>query len=148
MYQARENELLFSKRDWFSVEENQKLTMISNINEIDGNKLLNISVDDLCDYYEQKYGVIPEFKAGVNVGHVTVAEVGEIKKELAYHGDALNTAARIRSLCGSERKRLLVSEALTGMLTGLEEAFLVESIGGTHLKGKEGTVNLLSVEAR
>ena len=57
MYQARENELLFSKRDWFSVEENQKHTMISNINEIDGNRLLNVSVDDLCDYYEQKYRI-------------------------------------------------------------------------------------------
>lgn len=30
------------------------------------------------------YGVVPEFKAGLNLGLVTVAEVGEIKKELAY----------------------------------------------------------------
>jgi hypothetical protein len=28
------------------------------------------------DYYINKYGIIPEFKAGVNMGKVTVAEVG------------------------------------------------------------------------
>jgi adenylate cyclase len=45
------------------------------------------------EYYKNNYGVVPEFKAGLNLGAVTVAEVGEIKKELAYHGDVLNTAA-------------------------------------------------------
>jgi len=32
---------------------------------------------------------LPEFKAGLNSGAVTVAEVGEIKKELAYHGNVV-----------------------------------------------------------
>ncbi|MGB6031558.1 MAG: adenylate/guanylate cyclase domain-containing protein, partial [Bacteroidota bacterium] len=41
-------------------------------------------------YYKTKYSVVPEFKAGVNLGEVMVAEVGQLKKELAYHGDALN----------------------------------------------------------
>ena len=29
--------------------------------------------------------MVPEFKAGLSSGYVTVAEVGELKKELAYH---------------------------------------------------------------
>ena len=32
------------------------------------------------DYYQNKYGITPEFKAGLHLGKVTVAEVGEIKK--------------------------------------------------------------------
>ena len=44
---------------------------------------------------DKKYRMVPEFKAGVNSGHVTVAEVGELKKEPAYQGDVLITAARI-----------------------------------------------------
>ncbi|MCW8849789.1 MAG: adenylate/guanylate cyclase domain-containing protein, partial [Melioribacteraceae bacterium] len=44
-------------------------------------------------YYEKEYGIVPEFKAGINYGFVTIAEVGEMKKELAYHGDAINTAS-------------------------------------------------------
>jgi adenylate cyclase len=121
---------------------------------VENNNCLNVFFDydrviqERRDYYEGKYSVVPEFKAGANVGYVTVAEVGEIKKELAYHGDALNTAARIRSLCNEVKKRLLVSEALTGILSGIDETFLIEPLGASHLKGKEGVVNLLSVDAR
>ena len=60
----------------------------------------------------------------------------------------MNTAARIRSLCNEAQRRLLVSEALTGILSGIDAAFLIEPIGASHLKGKEGVVSLLSVEAR
>ncbi len=106
------------------------------------------TIQERSTYYKEQYGVVPEFKAGANVGYVTVAEVGEIKKELAYHGDALNTAARIRSLCNQARQRLLVSEALTDVLAGIEKRYRVEPIGGSQLKGKEGMVNLLSVEVQ
>jgi len=51
------------------------------------------------EYYRNKYGMVPKFKAGANSGYVTVAEVGELKKELAYHGEVLNTAARIQGKC-------------------------------------------------
>ena len=50
-------------------------------------------------YYNSKFGVVPEFKAGVNAGVVTVAEIGSIKREIAYHGDVVNTASRLRSAC-------------------------------------------------
>ena len=63
-------------------------------------------------YYENKYEMIPEFKAGVSSGYVTVAEVGELKKELAYHGDVLNTASRIQGLCNTYDKSLIISEDL------------------------------------
>lgn len=37
-------------------------------------------------------------------------EVGYIKKEIAYHGNVFNTAARIWSVCNDFNKDLLVSE--------------------------------------
>jgi adenylate cyclase len=42
--------------------------------------------------------------------------VGEIRKELAYHGDVLNTAARIQGKCNEFKKRLLVSEPMKAVL--------------------------------
>ena len=52
---------LFCGTDWFSVEESQKRTLESEIDAIDGNRLLNTSVDDLCDFFEEKFGIdIPE----------------------------------------------------------------------------------------
>ena len=78
------------------------------------------------DYYQQKYGVVPEFKAGLHLGKVTVAEVGEIKKELAFHGDAINTAARIQSKCNQLQKRMLVSDAI--------KSSFEEKLGGCHIE--------------
>ena len=53
----RERNYLFSKYDWFSVQENQKRHLTAEISQMDGNRLLNTSPDDLCDYFEEKYRV-------------------------------------------------------------------------------------------
>ena len=55
------SDYLFCGTDWFSVEESQKRTLESEIDAIDGNRLLNTSVDDLCDYFDEKFRIdIPE----------------------------------------------------------------------------------------
>jgi adenylate cyclase len=95
-------------------------------------------------YYENKYGVIPEFKAGLNLGAVTVAEVGEIKKELAYHGDVLNTAARIQGRCNEYQKKLLVSEKIKSYFEK-QPSYGFEFLGDVILKGKEKPVNIYAV---
>jgi adenylate cyclase len=94
--------------------------------------------------YIEKFGLVPEFKAGLHVGKVTVAEVGEIKKELAFHGDAINTAARIQSKCNQLQKRLLVSEAIK---LKIEDQMLFEftNLGDVTLKGKTQPVSLYDV---
>jgi len=96
-------------------------------------------------YYKNKYGIIPEFKAGLHLGTVTVAEVGEIKKELAYHGDVLNTAARIQGKCNDAQKRLLISESLKTELEG-QKLFNFSNIGEVSLKGKAKSLNLYEVK--
>jgi len=46
---------LFSKVDWFSFQEHQKKSLSDEIAKFDGNRLLNTSTDDLCDYFVKKY---------------------------------------------------------------------------------------------
>ena len=60
-------------------------------------------------YYQSTYGVLPHFKAGIQSGKVTAVEIGDVKRDIAYHGDTLNTAARIQSLCNQYQKPVLVS---------------------------------------
>lgn len=100
-----------------------------------------------ADYYKEKYGVIPEFKAGLNVGKITVAEVGEIKREIAYHGDTINTAARIQEKCNEFGKKVLISEALAENLKSASD-FQHDRVGDVVLKGKLRAVNIYSVEKR
>ena len=95
------------------------------------------------EYYENTYNCLPFFKAGAHVGIVTVTEVGKYKKEIAYHGDTINTAARIQGQCNSLGSELLVSETLKNQLDGSH--YIFEHIGSVPLKGKKGAVSICSV---
>ncbi len=98
-------------------------------------------------YYKGKYGFIPQFKAGMNCGLVMVAEVGDIKKEIAYHGDVLNTGARIQGECNKYEKKLLISEAMKNLLPTSGE-FILNKIGEVELKGKLEATVIYSVERK
>lgn len=99
-------------------------------------------------HYQSAYGVLPVFKAGLNIGFATVLEVGEIKREISYLGDVLNTAARIQGKCGELGEDLLIPEPLYRRLTALPDEFLVEPVGEVTLKGREQAVSLFSVRRR
>ena len=51
------DEYLFHGPEWFAVEEHQRRSLQSEIDAIDENRLLNTSVDDLCDYFEDKFRI-------------------------------------------------------------------------------------------
>lgn len=96
-------------------------------------------------YFMQLYGACPQFKAGVHCGRVTVAEVGDIKTEIAYHGDVLNTASRIQSLCNQLQQELLVSEALVRIIPVTLHPRVI-FIDQVELRGKEAMMNLYTIE--
>ena len=93
--------------------------------------------------YLQKYNCIPHFKAGMNSGVVTVAEVGKFKKEIAYHGDTINTAARIQGKCNELKQELLISETLKNALSNT--GFVFNELGSIELRGKESETILYAV---
>lgn len=59
--------------------------------------------------YKARFGLIPDFSGSIDAGEVTVIEVGDVKREIAYHGDVLNTAARLLELCKKRGEELVVS---------------------------------------
>jgi adenylate cyclase len=101
-------------------------------------------VNHKASYYRDKYGMIPEFKAGIHCGSVTTGEIGLIKKEIVHTGDVLNTASRIQNLCNQYRVNLIISKTMHSKLkeTG---AFAFESLGNIALKGKRQSLELLKV---
>ncbi|RMG68335.1 MAG: adenylate/guanylate cyclase domain-containing protein [Bacteroidetes bacterium] len=98
-------------------------------------------------WYEAEYGLLPTFKAGLNAGPITVAEVGDDRREIEFHGDVLNTAARIQGQCNALGKSLLLSRHLWGLL-GEAEGFALEPIGTIELKGKTQKVPIFACELR
>lgn len=96
-------------------------------------------------YFLENYGILPEFKAGVDYGEVTVTEVGEMRRELAFHGDVLNTAARLEKLCNRLGKDLLISEYLEAELPDMS-GYRKEFIQSIRLPGKDHPIKVFSIE--
>jgi adenylate cyclase len=99
------------------------------------------------EYYMENYGFVPQFKAGLHLGKVTAVEVGEIKRDIAYHGDTLNTASRIQSVCNQYDKIFLVSGDIIDFME-LEKQYSTELLGNINLKGKELPIGVYSVEGK
>lgn len=95
-------------------------------------------------YYNQKYGLTPLFKAGLHGGTLMVAEVGVVKKELAFHGDVINTSARIQAECNTYKVPILISESLKNQLS-MQNSFIAKHMGNVLLKGKENKVNIYTL---
>jgi adenylate cyclase len=97
-----------------------------------------------ADYYEKRYGKIPEFKAALHGGSVVVSEVGKYKSEIAYHGDVLNTTARMLSKCHEAEASFLVSDYILQQLE-MPKYLSAQDLGNWQLKGKQQEIKLYSL---
>jgi len=97
------------------------------------------------DNYQSKYGLVPEFKAGIHAGTVIVTTVGKQKKEIVYHGDVLNITSRIEGKCNELKQKLLISEDLLDYVN-LENDFILEKKDEIELRGKTQKLNLYGVK--
>ncbi|NAS11982.1 adenylate/guanylate cyclase domain-containing protein [Poritiphilus flavus] len=97
------------------------------------------------EHYLEKYSVVPEFKAGLHGGELVVVEVGNVKKELAYHGDVINTAARIQKECNKYGEKLLISGSLLERLD-LSSDYVAKAMGEIDLKGKKEKIPIFAIQ--
>ena len=94
--------------------------------------------------FKRKYDTLPEYKAGIHTGTVTVGQVGIEKKDLVMSGDAINTAARIRSACTELNQKYIASKDVVDLLD-LKE-WQTESLGLIDLKGKNQGMELFGLK--
>ncbi|HJS55611.1 MAG TPA: adenylate/guanylate cyclase domain-containing protein [Chitinophagaceae bacterium] len=107
---------------------------------IESRKILNTNTD----VFMRNYDIVPEYKAGMHSGTVTVGQVGISKKELVMSGDTINTASRIRSACNDLNQKFLVSKDVIDLLD-LED-WQSESMGMVDMKGKNETMELFALK--
>lgn len=94
--------------------------------------------------YIKKYGFYPVFKAGLHEGKVIATWVGEVKRELVFHGDVLNTAARIQSVCNEYKQELIASGDIINQLKK-PFAFTTTYLNTLALRGKQEEVELYGI---
>ena len=94
------------------------------------------------DEYRSRFEVTPGFRGGADRGIATVTEVGYVKREIAYHGDVLNTAARLEASCKSLGAELLISESV---FLNLADRSRFTARGELELRGKQKLVQVYSL---
>ena len=94
--------------------------------------------------YIRKYGVAPTFKVGIHFGPVMVGEVGQIKREIVFSGDVLNTAARIAASCNDLGVEILASKSFANIAVELPTRVKAYDMGEETLKGKAEDVALVT----
>jgi adenylate cyclase len=96
------------------------------------------------NYFKKQYGVIPEFRAGIHTGEVTIGEIGVIKKDLAMSGDTMNTAARLRSATSELDQKVIISKDFAAQ-TNLKNWEAI-NLGLVDLKGKDAAMELFALK--
>jgi adenylate cyclase len=94
------------------------------------------------NYFMKRYGVVPEFKAGIHCGEITIGEIGIVKRDLVLSGDTMNTTARIKDACKEFDHLYIVSK---DFLDKSEAKYNVEHLGEVELRGKTQTVDLYAL---
>ncbi len=99
-----------------------------------------------AEAYRRVYGEVPAFRAALHAGPVVTGELGHVKREIAYLGDTLNTAARIEQACKARNLFCLISAPLLEQ-TGLPAGIAATPLGETELAGKQERLQLYSLTA-
>ena len=94
--------------------------------------------------YLENYGFIPHIQAGLHTGSVVRAEIGEVKTQIVFHGDTMNTTSRILGKCGELKTGLLASDQIVRMI-GLPRIYSKRSVGEIELRGKQEPIKLFEI---
>lgn len=86
--------------------------------------------------YTKKYGIVPQFRAALHMGKVMVGELGDVKREIAFLGDTVNTTARLQTEAKKRQLKLLISGDLLHSIPNYK-TLNAKSLGTIKLKGKE-----------
>lgn len=135
IYQYVGDEIVFTWKTEEGISNNNCLSLFFKIKE---------RVIKRRQYYLDKYGVVPEFKAGLHFGEVISAQIGDIKKEIVYNGDVLNTSARIQEQCNQVNREFLISGSLLKQLN-MGGDYRQEKIQSLNLRGKENITHLFGI---
>ena len=117
---------------------------ISNHNCLACFQLIENKIKDKSDAYMKKFGLVPEFKAGLHGGISVIGEIGYFRREIAFVGDVLNTASRIMGECKTFNRSMLISEDIVKQLAPIAE-YNLEEVGTVMLRGKGKEIKLYSV---
>jgi adenylate cyclase len=94
--------------------------------------------------FERDFGVPPRLRAALHAGEVVTGEVGESKRDIVFHGDAMNAAARLEQATREFGRPFLISADARGLLSDAGR-YRFEHLGVHGLRGRARPVQILAV---
>ena len=96
--------------------------------------------------YTRDFGTAPRFRGGLHGGLVTAGELGDLRRQIVFVGDILNTAARLEEYAKRTGLDLVVSGSLLERLA-LPPGVEARRCGELALRGKEAPVSAYNLSA-
>ena len=96
--------------------------------------------------YSTRYGLVPEYRAALHIGDVVAGEIGDLKREVAFVGDTVNTAARLLAACRELERDVVASTTLLDRVT-LPDGLASEPLVPLTLRGKGEAVSAMALHA-
>jgi len=104
---------------------------------------IRAALDKTAPKFEREFGVAPGLRAALHAGPVISGEIGGSKRDIVFHGDVMNTAARLEQATRDLDRRFLVSADALGRLAGTER-YALEALGPQALRGRAAPVEVYS----
>ncbi len=99
-----------------------------------------------ADWYQRTFGFVPAFHAALHVGPAVIAEIGDIHREIALLGDAVNATARIEAESSARGEAVLASGELLARVT-LPAGVVARPLGAVPLRGRALPIALSALES-
>jgi len=105
------------------------------------------ALEEAAPEFEREFGVTPRLRAALHAGTVISGEIGETKRDIVFHGDVMNTAARLEQATRELDRRFLASADALSRLAATER-YALEALGPRALRGRATPVEVYAVERK
>lgn len=105
---------------------------------------MNELIEAKAHIYLKKYNTVPQFRTGYHYGTVMVGEIGQIKRDIAFSGDVLNTTSRIQGMCKELDVDILASSGFAEIAYKLPKDVSKIELGKKRLRGKVEELELIT----
>ena len=107
---------------------------------------IEAALDKAAPEFAQLFGVAPRVRGALHAGSVIVGEVGGSKRDIVFHGDVMNTTARLEQVARELERRLVVSADAMSRLAGAD-SYPVEDLGERAVRGRARPIQVYAVKA-
>jgi adenylate cyclase len=99
-----------------------------------------------AQHFEAVYGTAPRLRYALHAGPVVTGKMGDMKREIVFLGDTVNTAARLEETARRQDCDLVVSQTVLDRLVELPAELPVRALPHAAIRGKTESLSVYAVD--